>query len=286
MTLKLADSLKIYNKNPLHIEADFCYNDFMNWAAKRKLQYFSGVFGVFLIILFIFLYPVIFKKPSCTDGKLNGDEVGLDCGGSCSRMCPEKTSEPLILWNRAFRISDNAYNLVAFIENTNKNSGISKISYEFRIYDVNNRLIGRRQGNTYIPPNKQFVIFEPHFDPGEAIVKSVSFEFVPPFDWIKREPTIDKLPIFADNIVVGADRDNPNLTARIKNESIYDIPAFDIIAILYDADHNAINVSKTFKEGLNSNSSLSAFFTWPESFTNEAITKDVLIQINPFKVSF
>jgi len=258
----------------------------MTWATRRKLQYLSGFFGVILVILFIFLYPVLFKKPTCTDTKKNGDETGIDCGGSCSLMCKESVSEPVILWSRAFHVVANTYNLVAFIENQNKNSGVENIPYEFRVYDENNRLLGRKKGTTFIPPNKQFAVFEARFDSGESKVKSVSFEFLPPYVWIKKEPTLNSLPVFVDNIVMGEDLKNPSLTARIKNESVQDLPPFEAIAILYDAEGNAINVSKTIKPGLASGENLQVFFTWPEPLISEPVVKDVLIEINPFTVSF
>lgn len=272
--------------NPLHIGADFCYTSIMNWAGKRRLQYLGGIFVIFLIVIFILIYPLIFKDPTCTDGKKNGDEVGVDCGGSCLRMCQEKTSDPVILWSRAFPVVGNTYNLVAFIENQNRNSGIIDIAYEFRIYDVDNKLIGRRQGNTFIPPNKQFAIFEPRIDFREREVKSVSFEFTGPLNWIRKEPTLNNLSLYVDKITMGQDKKNPSLTAIIKNESIYDIPPFEVITILYDEQKNAINASKTVKDGLRSNDSLSVFFTWPEVFKSDPVTEDVLVLINPFTVPF
>ena len=258
----------------------------MTWAGKRKLQYLGGFFGFIFIILFIFLYPYIFKKPACTDGKMNGAETGIDCGGICSRMCPSSTSEPVILWSRAFPVTGNVYNFVAYIENQNKNSAIENISYEFRAYDENNRLLGRKQGSTYIPPNKQFAIFEPRFDAGESKVKSITFEFVPPYDWVKKEPSLNTLQVLVDNVILGEDLKSPSLTARVKNESIYDIPLFEVIAILYDAEGNAINASKTFKDGLTSGDTTSVFFTWPNEFSRTPVVKDVLVSINPFSVSF
>lgn len=258
----------------------------MTWAAKRRLQYLGGLFGVLLVILSIFLYPIIFKDPTCTDGKKNGDETGIDCGGSCSLMCTESVSEPVVLWSRAFKVTGNVYNLMAFVENQNRNSAIKSISYEFKMYDTNNRLIGQRGGTTFIPPNKQFTVFEPSFDAGEANLKSVSFQFLPPFVWVKKEPTLNNLQVYVDNIEIGTDKKSPSLSARIRNESIYDVPSFTVSAILYDGDHNAINVSRTVKDGLVSGGSTSAFFTWPQMLASDPYTKDVLVEINPFSVSF
>ncbi len=258
----------------------------MNWAVKRRLQYSGGLFGVFLIILFIFLYPVIFKKPTCTDNKQNGIETGVDCGGSCSLVCTDSASEPVVLWSRAFPVLEGYYNFVALIENQNKNSAIRNVSYEFRAYDENNRLLGRRQGSTYIPPNKQFAIFEPRFASGESKIKSITFEFVPPYVWEKKDPTLNNLLLFVDNIEMGTDIESPSLSARVKNDSVYDIPSFEAIAILYDIDGNAINVSKTVKDGISNGSTLPLFFTWPEKLSSDPVKKDVLIKINPFIVSF
>ena len=272
--------------NPLHIEADFCYTKNMTWAGQRRLQYLGGIFLVFLIILSIFLYPIIFKKPTCTDGVKNGDEIGIDCGGSCALMCFDKTSDPVVIWSRAFPVLGSNYNLVAYVENQNKNSGIENISYQFLVYDVNNRMIGSRQGRAFVPPNKQFAIFEPTFDVGLSQVKSVTFEFTEPFIWVKKEATLNNLALFVENITLGEDLKSPSLSAIIKNESIYDIPPFEVIAILYDKDHNAINASKTIKDGLLSNESLPVFFTWPIPLTGTPVINDVLVSINPFSISF
>src|SRR3989339_299066 len=258
----------------------------MNWATKRKLQYVGGLLLFIVLILFWVLYPIIFPKPTCTDLKQNGDETGVDCGGSCSLMCKKDVSDPVVLWSRAFPVTGNIYNLVAFVENQNNNSGVENASYEFRVYDVNNRLIGRREGTTFIPPSKQFAIFEARFDPGVAQVKSVTFEFTDPLVWTKRAPTLNNLEVFVDNIAMGEDKKSPSLSARIKNESIQDLPSVEVIAILYDVDHNAINASKTIKDGLKSGSDTTVFFTWPEALTGEPVIKDVLVSINPFSVSF
>jgi hypothetical protein len=258
----------------------------MNWATKRKLQYLGGFTFIFLLIVFIVLYPIIFKKPTCSDGVKNGTEKGIDCGGMCSLMCKESISDPVVLWSRAFPVVGNTFNLVALIENQNKDSAIQEVSYEFRIYDVSNHLIGRRQGTTYVPPNKQLAVFEPTFNPGESELKSVTFQFTTPFVWYKKAPVLNSLPLYVDNIVLGEDKKSPSLSAKINNESIYDMPPFEVVSILYDINHNAINASKTITEGVHSNDSIPVYFTWPKELSSDPVVKDVLVQIDPFILSF
>lgn len=258
----------------------------MSWASRRQFKYISTILVILLLILFWIFYPMIFKKPTCFDNKLNGTETGIDCGGSCSRVCDVDASIPVIVWSRAFPVTANIYNLAAYVENQNQNAAVEKVDYEFLIYDTNNKLIGTRKGTTFIPPNQPFVVFEPRFNSGELQVKSVSFEFVSPFVWQKKEPTLNLLPITVENIILDNNFNLPSLTAKIKNDSIYDIPPFSAVGILYDIDHNVINVSKTEKDGIPSNASLPVSFTWPETLSNIPVKNDILVQINPFTVSF
>jgi len=258
----------------------------MSWASRRQFKYFSGTVLFFALIIFAFVAPIIFKKPTCTDGKQNGEETGIDCGGSCALVCKEEVSSPVVLWSRAFSVVDNNYNLVAFIENRNKNSAVYSASYEFRIYDKNNKLLGRREGRTFIPPNQQFAIFESRFNSGQNEIKTVTFEFIQPITWVKKNPTLGTLPIRVSDIVFDNNKDTPTLSAIVNNDSIYDLPEFDVVAILYDINKNAINASKTHKDKLLSNNKLPVTFTWPEVLSSVPVTEDILIQINPFSVSF
>lgn len=258
----------------------------MSWASRRQLQYFSGFVLFIALVIFAFLAPTIFKKATCTDGKQNGEETGVDCGGVCARVCNVDIVAPAVMWSRAFKVINNNYNLVAFVENRNKTSASYEASYEFRIYDTNNKLLGRREGKTFIPPNQQFAVLESRFDAGQNEVRSISFDFTGDIVWVKKSPILQTLPIRISNIMIDNNEDTPRLSAVINNDSIYDLPEFDVVAILYDQDHNAINASKTHKSKLMSNANIPVVFTWPEALPLVPVTQDILVQINPFQVSF
>ncbi len=259
----------------------------MSWASRRQSKYLLGLFAFCALILLAIAYPSLTKAPTCSDGKQNGSEAGVDCGGLCNRMCMSQVSDPLILWSRGFQISGSTYSLVAFVQNRNKNAAVAQASYEFKVYDTNNILIGRREGTTFIPPNQQFAVFEPRFDAGQDVVKSVSFEFTTsPLVWVKKDPTIQSLPITIDHMAMGENQSAPSLSAQINNNSVYDLPQFNVVTILYDADHNAINASETYIAGLRSNQSAPLLFTWPEAFREDVVTKDILLQVDPFTTPF
>lgn len=254
----------------------------MSWAGRRQFTYLSIVIIFVAFVLFLFLRPILFPTPTCGDNRKNGDEQGVDCGGSCMKLCSTQTTNPTILWSRAFLVSGSSYNLLAYAENQNQNGGGYEAEYEFKVYDTDNLLIGRRTGKTFIPPNQRFAVFESRFNTGQKIPKNVTFEFTSQISWWNKDSIIQKYPIKVDRVLLGDDSSSPSLTARVRNESIIDIKEFDAIAILYDANKNAIAVSKTRGNDLRSNTERTMLFTWLRPFEETPVTKEVFLQINPF----
>lgn len=258
----------------------------MSWASQRQFTYLTGALLVVAGLLFVILYPKLHKAPTCTDGKQNGQETGVDCGGGCNLYCKDEVSKPLVLWSRAFPVTGSVYNLLAYVENQNKAASVPDVNYEFRVYDEGGKLIGRREGHTFIPPNQHFAVFEARFDAGTSIPKNTTFEFVGNMNWLKKDPVVQRLPIKIDRVTIGDNTDTPTLTARINNESIYDLPEFDVITILYDENKNAIAVSKTHKDYLKAGTTLPLLFTWPKAFSSVPVVKEIIHQVNPFMVKF
>src|SRR3989344_7605336 len=155
-----------------------------NWAVKRQL-FFIGVLVLFFLAAgFLIAYPYISKPPSCADGKQNGTETGVDCGGLCQRACLDQVDPLTILWARSFRVVAGRYNAVAYLENKNKTAAISKINYRFRFADKDNVFIGKREGSTYVPPAGRYAIFEPAIDVGNSVPLYTTFEFTQAPEWI------------------------------------------------------------------------------------------------------
>ena len=132
----------------------------MSWALRRQLFYIGILIVFFSAFGFLVVSPRLSEVPSCTDKKQNGDEAGVDCGGSCSLACNFEVDEISVLWSRVFQVVPGRYNAVAYLENHNQKSAISKIKYRFRFSDKDNVYIGKREGETFIPPEGKFAVFE------------------------------------------------------------------------------------------------------------------------------
>jgi len=127
----------------------------IRWSTKRRLVYGGGVVLVLFVVAVFVAWNFLYRAPTCSDGTKNGDEKGIDCGGSCNTLCTADTLIPVVLWSKTFNISGDVYSSVAFIENPNVNSENKRATYQFRIYDSENKLITVKDGTTSIPNIKQ-----------------------------------------------------------------------------------------------------------------------------------
>lgn len=259
----------------------------LSWSARKQIFYFGIVLIGILAAGLIVLWPYLNKAPTCTDGKKNGDEAGVDCGGSCQKVCTPDALKLVTLWSRAFKVMDGKYNLMAYIENQNQESGIPAIQYEFKLYDDNNIFIGRRDGTAFITSNDRTAIFEPGVDTGNRIPKRVSFEFTSAPTWIKiNRDQKNALAVSAEDKVLTNPLTSPKLEANVVNKTLNEIKNLDVYAILYDDSDNVMSVSKTYIEILPKNSKVPVVFTWPEPLPARPARIDIFPQVNVFDLKF
>jgi hypothetical protein len=255
----------------------------LTWAHRRQLFYIV-ILVIFLSILgYLIISPIFNKSPTCTDGKKNGNEVNIDCGGSCPYACSSEVNSVSVLWARAFKVVPGRYNAVAYLVNHNKNTAIQKINYRFRFADANNIYIGKRDGSTFIPPGGSFAIFEPAVDIGHSIPVYVTFEFTESPHWLQvAQDRIDQLKILISNINLADETTSPRLSATIKNTSLFTIPNVGVVAILYDMNGNAISASRTYLSEFAPLQSSDINFTWPEPLSGAVVQKEIIPMFDIF----
>lgn len=255
----------------------------MSWSFRRQLIIIFLLLFVFSSVVFAYLYPVIFKAPSCTDGKKNGDETGIDCGGGCMNLCTAETKNPTVLWQRSFNITEDVYNAVAYIENQNP-AGISALPYEFRLYDTKGLFITRVTGTAIVPPSGRYAIVETGIKTGNAVVGSTTFEWkTPSVPWVHIDPAISSLRIQTSDLSLDMTSSVPKLFAKITDSSpIITLRNIQIAAILYDSNNNAISASKTYLHDLAPDTTIPIFFTWPKAFATPVVRYEIIPIIDIF----
>ncbi len=222
--------------------------------------------GVVLILVSIGAFFLFwYKPPTCMDGRKNGNETGVDCGGSCQKICQGQTMPPVILWSRSFEVVPNIYNAVAYVENTNANAVVRRISYRFKIFEEGNVLITERVGETYLLPRHLSVVVEPSINLGERQPVRTLFEFLELPAW--EQVAAQDVPQLS---VRGSTLENvtqiPRVVATIQNNGSRDLKEVETTAVLFDAEDNAIAASRSLISALLRGESKQVVFTWPRPF--------------------
>lgn len=237
----------------------------MSWGTKRRNFILFIVALVILTPLAFIIFFMVYEPPSCTDGKHNGNEEGVDCGGSCPLICSEEAIDPIVLWKRYFPVSPGFYNVIAMVENPNPSAGLEEVSYSFKLFDNKNVLLSERRGKTKIHPKTTVPIMESALNTGALVPRIVTFELEGDLVWSRDLPVQSTLVVSNQEII---DEDtSPRINATVKNLSLETFKDVDVIAIVYDNRDNAIGSSSTYIPSIGKDQSMDIVFTWPQPFT-------------------
>ncbi len=247
------------------------------WSRNRQFTYLGG-----LILLVILLAGYLFYtyKPiaTCSDGRQNGDETGVDCGGSCQQICLNQAAALKVLWVRVLPVSRGVYAAAALVENPNAQAGLRKLSYTFRLVDEKNILVNIRSGETFVNPGEKFLIFEGGINVGEGKPMRAFLE-LGALNWEKATKASPLLTVDNKSFVNG---EPARLTANITNRSITDLRLVSVPALLSDESGNAIAAGFTYLEQLPRDGAQAVFYSWPTSISTIPSFIDLYPRVSVF----
>lgn len=248
----------------------------MSWASRRKTYYTFGVIAFLILVIGVPAFLFLYDRPTCTDGIQNGDERGIDCGGSCEAICVQDVDQPQILWSRSFRVTDGVYNAVAYIENPNFGAIARDVPYSFKLFDDENILIFERTGITTLSIDGATPIFEAAIPTGNRVPVRTFFEFsaVPAWDQRTEE---DQLRV--ENIVLMGEETSPRIEARLVNDSVDERLDVEVVATIFNIEGNAIASSRTRIPSIDGRSERSVVFTWPQPFSEASAQIDLIPRV-------
>lgn len=236
------------------------------WASRRKHLYLLVVV-LFLTVASSFVFwRFWYEAPSCFDGKKNGDEMGVDCGGSCTLLCKAGVLAPVSRWDpRLFEVTPGVWSVLTYVENQNIQAMATYAPYTFHIYDETNKLILTREGATILPSHKTVGIFEGNltFESGLKPKRAV-FEFNDGLVWTNEEDQDVKLEINHSPLL--RLESTPRVEAKVSNKGPKRLKNIELVVAVFDGADNAIAASRTFIEQLDRNEAVDVFFTWPRPF--------------------
>jgi len=245
-----------------------------SWGNRRR----NLIVTIFLITIFIIVgttgYIFFYEAPNCFDGKQNGNETGIDCGGECKLLCSNESIEPLVKWNRYFQVVPGIYNAVAYLENQNNEAGTGDLSYKFTLYDNNNAIIAEKIGTVSMLPKEKLPIVENGMNTGTLIPARMTFEITNEIVW-EKFPSKESV-IFLKNDNLTQVNGEPRVTGELENRGFDTVSDIDSIVILYNQSDNAIGVSSTYIKEIEPNQSKNIVFTWPQNFVGEVARFEII----------
>lgn len=249
-----------------HWKSKVLYTTTMSaWSKQRKLSIIMTIVVIVAFVLSGILFSVLHKPPSCDDGKQNGLELGVDCGGICPMLCVVEPKKLLDVWTRSFLVAEGVYAAVAYIENQNEDLYVPEVQFEIELYNKDNKMITRASSKTPIMPNGVTPIFVPHMLTGQQKAVTASFRFT-------EEPMFQPVPspygFDITDIYIETPEDKPPYArALVTNVGELPIREVDFIVILYDEENIAIAASRTFKEDMRPQETQTIQYSWVRPLT-------------------
>lgn len=225
--------------------------------------------GAVIFLGFVF-YLIFRSNPTCTDGKQNQGEKGIDCGGPCNAciVIPDLTS--LEIKEKAFVYSSQGkYDVVAKVSNPNNGYGSSKFYYEFKLLDESGNVLVEKKGEDFILPAETKYLIETSLET-KAEPKQVDFKILNG-QWDEfagyEEPELNiynkRYKLISNGVGFS------EAFGLLRNESPFDFNLINVNVILRDGSSNIIALNKTAMNTVNSKEERDFRLIWPNSFPGD-----------------
>ncbi|MDE1975322.1 MAG: hypothetical protein KGI49_02325 [Patescibacteria group bacterium] len=245
-----------------------------SWSRRRKGMYAGALVVVALAVIGAAAFKLLYKAPSCFDGIRNGDETGVDCGGSCSRLCPNAFLAPSVAWSRFEQVAPGLYNLAAYIVNPNADVSAAAVPYHMALYDDKGVSITDVYGTADLPVHRDSLAFQGSVNIGKRTPARLLFEFTAPPDWVKSPDPLSNLQI--SNKQYSETGSSSSLIVTVADTGVEPVYNLQVYAVLSDADGNVLDFSKTVVDQVPAGGTALAPFTWPRSHDGKVISIEVL----------
>ncbi|MBU6427043.1 FxLYD domain-containing protein [Patescibacteria group bacterium] len=246
----------------------------VSWAKQRKLLYGGGVIIILLVAIAVPAWKVFYKAPSCFDGIKDGNETGVDCGGSCVKLCPSAFLTPVTDWTRFEEVAPGLYNIATYIENPNIDGEAFGVPYHVQLYDNRGVLIVEYDGTVTLPPHRNVLAFQGAVNTGQRVPSKALFEFTGIPNWHKQADRLVYLSVTDKQY--REDETGSALTATLKNNGVLPVGRISVYVVLYDKNNNAIGFSKTIIDSIAAGATVTAPFTWPVDRHGAVVSIEVL----------
>jgi hypothetical protein len=211
----------------------------------KQMLYGALYLGILALIIFGIYYFWFKAAATCSDGRQNQKETGIDCGGPC-QSCEIAKLKPLtVSWTKYLPASENEVSLLAKIANPNLNFGSRNFSYQFEVIGPFGALLKKNGGQSFIYPGEEKYLMAPALKINSTDISQVKLAITTStLIWQSKEelirPDLDKNSIKTEIV-----NQTVKVSGLIKNKDLLLINQVRIIAILFDNQNKILNASYT-----------------------------------------
>ncbi len=215
------------------------------WALKRQITY--SLFFLFFLGggAFLFFRGEFLKNPTCTDSIQNGDESGVDCGGSCSLICSSDRIPIETVWANFFLNDDGTYDIGLLLRNRNSGSSPKILTLQVLLKDSKDQVIFDQKIETAVPLANEFPVILQRIvlkaKPQKVvIVKEEDYSYV------LKKKILNPVALEASFDMSG----RSSVFVTLRNTTKKDLYRFPVFVVLYNEKREPIGVAESFVDRL------------------------------------
>lgn len=252
----------------------------------RKRIIVTGAYAVLILVFIGLLFLFSRPDPTCTDGKQNQNETGIDCGGSCGVCAPV---QPAL---RDIEIQETAlvyggpdrYDILARLFNPNVEYGAERFDYTFTLKDEHETVLVEKHGSSFILPRESKYIFEIQLT--SAVVPKKIVLAVKSPEWRRFESYQEKPVLRVYNpeyrqITAGSGFGEAK--GLVVNESAFDFDRIQVKVILRDADNHAVALNATEMRTMVAAGRRDFRLVWPTAFPGDVFKMETEVEADVYR---
>jgi hypothetical protein len=244
----------------------------MDWAARRKWIVIGTLGGVAFAFLLVVGFATFYETPTCTDGTQNGKESGIDCGGSCSKVCSAEAANARVRFARTL-VQSGRTDLIAYIDNPNQNAYAKNAQVLIDVYRQDGHILEKRTTIT-IPAKGSTPLFIPAI--ANYPVQQVFVSLAPGEPVWTQGSGWEKEPAGVETFSIVGSESEPRITATVTNPTAYPKSQVPFVATVFDEMGVVIAASQTVVTYIPPQGSAQAVFTWNEPFSAPNVRVEIV----------
>lgn len=205
------------------------------------------LYGTFYIVVLVgiawWIYSWFFAPPpTCTDGRQNQGEQGIDCGGPCANICIPSTVRPIVISQPPviFRSTPQGISILAEIQNPNPAYAAESVPYTFKIYGEGDILLREVSDVSYMYGGeiKYLGVFNLPYPSVQSVELAIGSPTWVPADSLKK-PQVTIQNMQATTTAQGVEADG-----RFVNNDTVGLSNVTVFAVFYDSLGRPAGISK------------------------------------------